>query len=136
MVLVKARVKLTGTRTDYSTDLALADSGARMSLVERLLAERIGVEYTRREIGFVSVSGHTVKALEAIVPEMEVEGETLKYEAIAVAEIPNVVKETLRKNGFDENVIVGILTLERANMVPNTATGKLEKVESFIFLDN
>jgi predicted aspartyl protease len=47
--------------------------------------------------------------------------------------MPNVVKETLKKNGLDENIIVGVLTLERANMVPDTTTGKLEKVESFIF---
>jgi len=33
-----------------------------------------------------------VKALEAIVPVLEVEGEVLKYEAVAVAEIPESVK--------------------------------------------
>jgi predicted aspartyl protease len=133
MVLVKARVRLLGTKATYSANTVLADSGARMSLVDRLLAERVGVQYTGREINFVSVSGHAVKASEAIVSELEVEGEVLRYEAVAVAEMPNVVKETLKKNGLDENIIVGVLTLERANMVPDTTTGKLEKVESFIF---
>ena len=132
MVLVKSRVRLLGTRADYSTDRALADSGARMSLVDRLLAERIGVQYTGREISFVSISGHSVKAMEAVVSELEVEGEALRYEAIAVSEIPGIVKETLKKNGLDENMVVGVLTLERANMIPDTTTGKLEKVESFI----
>jgi len=133
MVLVKARVRLLGTKATYSANTVLADNGARMSLVDRLLAERVGVQYTGREINFVSVSGHAVKASEAIVSELEVEGEVLRYEAVAVAEMPNVVKETLKKNGLDENIIVGVLTLERANMVPDTTTGKLEKVESFIF---
>jgi len=61
-----------------------------------------------------------------------VEGEVLKHEAVAVAEIPKNVKETLRKSELDDNMIVGILTLERANMVPDTTTGTLKKVESFI----
>ena len=110
MSAVKARVRLRGTKTGYSSDAVLADSGARMSLIDSSIAERIGVEYTGREINFVSISGHTVKALEAVVVELEVESEILKYEAIAV----------------------GVLTLERANMIPDTTTGKLKKVESFI----
>jgi len=133
MVLVRARVRLVGTKASYSANNVLADSGARMSLVDRLLAEHVGVQYTGREINFVSISGHTVKASEAIVSELEVEGEVLRYEAVAVAEMLNTVKETLEKNGLDENVVVGVLTLERANMIPDTTTGKLEKVESFIF---
>ena len=133
MILVRTRVRLVGTKASYSANTVLADSGARMSLVDRLLAEHVGVQYTGREINFVSISGHTVKASEAIVSELEVEGEVLRYEAVAVAEMLNTVKETLEKNGLDENVVVGVLTLERANMIPDTTTGKLEKVESFIF---
>lgn len=133
MVLVKARVRLLGSKADYTTDTVLADSGARMSLVDGLLAERIGVQYTGREINFVSISGHAVGGSEAIVSELEVEDEVLRYGAVAVAEMPNAVRETLRKNGLDENMVVGVLTLERANMIPDTKTGKLEKVESFIF---
>jgi len=129
MVLVKARVRLSGARESYSST-ALADTGARMTLIDRSLAERIGVQYTGRTINFVSVSGHVVEALEAVVPELEVEGEALRYEAVAVAEIPEKVKETLRKIGLDDCVIAGILTIERANMMPDTATGTLRRVES------
>jgi len=132
MSAVKARVRLRGTKTGYSSDAVLADSGARMSLIDSSIAERIGVEYTGREINFVSISGHTVKALEAVVVELEVESEILKYEAIAVAKMPKTIKETLRRNELDENMVVGVLTLERANMMPDTTTGKLKKVESFI----
>jgi hypothetical protein len=131
MVLVKARVRLSGARESYSST-ALADTGARMTLIDRSLAERIGIQYTGRTINFVSVSGHVVEALEAVVPELEVEGEALRYEAVAVAEIPEKVKETLRKIGLDDCVIVGILTIERANMIPDTTTGTLRRVESFI----
>ena len=131
MTLVKARVRLSGARGSYSST-ALADTSARMTLIDKSLAERVGVQYTGRVIDFVSVSGHVVRALEAVVPEFEIEGELLKYEAVAVAEIPERVKEVLRKSEIDENVMVGVLTIERANMVPDTATGTLRKVESFI----
>ena len=64
----------------------------------------------------------------------EVEGEVLKYEIVAVAEIPENVKRVLSQSGLDENVVVGLLTIERANMVPDTTTGTLRRVESFLFL--
>ncbi len=131
MVLVRAEVKLKGARSSYSSTV-LADSGARMSLIDKDLAERLGVRYTGREIDFVSISGHTVKGLEAIVPELEVEGEVLKYEPVAIAEIPKAVRKALSDSELDENVIVGVLTLERANLIPDTTTGRLRKVGSFI----
>jgi len=57
----------------------------------------------------------------------------LKYEPVAVAEIPKAVKEALRTSELDENLIIGILTLERANMITDTTKGTLRRVESFIF---
>jgi len=131
-MLVKAKVKLSGAKESYSSTV-LVDSGARMSLLDKQLAEKMGVEYTGREINFLSISGHTVKGLEAIVPKIEVEKEALKYEPVAVAEIPKAVKEALRTSELDENFIIGILTLERANMITDTTTGTLKSVESFIF---
>jgi hypothetical protein len=126
---MKAKVRLSGAKKSYSSTV-LTDTGARMTLVDKSLAERIGVQYTGRTINFVS--GQVVKALEALVSELEVEGEVLKYEAVAVAEIPEKVKEALRKSEIDENIIIGILTIERANMIPDTTTGILRRVESFI----
>jgi len=38
----------------------------------------------------------------------------------------------LRESGLDENVALGLLTLERASMVPDTAAGTLRRVEAFI----
>jgi len=129
---VKAEVKLLGSKESYSSTV-LVDSGARMSLLDKHLAQKMGVEYTGREINFLSISGHTVKGLEAIIPKIEVEGEVLKYEPVAVAEIPKAVKEALRTSELDENLIIGILTLERANMITDTTKGTLRRVESFIF---
>jgi hypothetical protein len=126
---MKAKVRLSGVKKSYSSTV-LTDTGARMTLVDKSLAERIGVQYTGKTINFVS--DQFVKALEALVSELEVEGEVLKYEAVAVAEIPEKVKEALRKSEIDENIIIGILTIERANMIPDTTTGILRRVESFI----
>lgn len=83
-----------------------------MTLIDKSLAERVGVQFTGRAINFASVSGHVVKTLEAVILELEIEGEALKYEAVAVAEIPESVREVLRKSEMDENVIVGLLTIE------------------------
>jgi predicted aspartyl protease len=131
VTVVKARISLRGSKDSYSS-IALVDTGARMTLVDRLLAERIGVVYTGRVLSLISISGHILKALEAVVPVLEVEGEVLKYEAIAVSDIPEDVKKVLKESNLDENIVIGLLTIERASMVPDTMTGTLRKVESFI----
>jgi len=132
MTVVKAAVRLLGLKSGYTTSNALVDTGARMTLVDRSLAEHIGVEYTGRKLGPISVSGHRIEALEALVPEFILDEEILKHEAVAVAEIPGEVRETLRRNGLDERIIVGLLTLERAGMRSNALTGRLERVEIFV----
>ena len=58
------------------------------------------LEVARNNYSFTPISGHMIKALEAMVSVMEVEGETLKYEVIAVAEVPNAVRKNLKKNGL------------------------------------
>jgi acid stress-induced BolA-like protein IbaG/YrbA len=131
VTVVKARISLRGSKDSYSS-IALVDTGARMTLVDRLLAERIGVVYTGRVLSLISISGHILKALEAVVPELEVEGEVLKYEAIAVSDIPEDVKKVLKESNLDENIVIDLLTIERASMVPDTTTGTLRKVESYI----
>lgn len=128
MTIVKARVSLHGFRDTYSC-IALVDTGARMTLIDNVLAERIGVEYTGRVLNLISISGQVLKALEAVVPMLRVEDEELKYEAVAVISIPEDVKRVLKQSGLDENIVVGLLTLERAGMVPDTVTGTLRKVE-------
>jgi len=39
-----------------------------------------------------------------------------------VTSIPEDVKRVLRQSGLDENIVIGLLTLERAGMVPDTLT--------------
>jgi predicted aspartyl protease len=128
VTIVKARVSLHGFRDTYSC-VTLVDTGARMTLIDNVLAERIGVEYTGRVLNLISISEQVLRALEAVVPMLGVEDEELKYEAVAVISIPEDVKRVLRQSGLDENIVIGLLTLERAGMVPDTVTGTLRKVE-------
>jgi predicted aspartyl protease len=126
--MVKARASLHGLREAYNC-VALVDTGARMTIIDSVLAERIGVEYTGRALNPISISGQVLRALEAVVPVLRVEDEELKYEAVAVISIPEDVKRVLRQSRPDENIVIGLLTLERAGMVPDTVTGSLRKVE-------
>jgi len=104
-----------------------------MSVLDRGLAEELGVNYTGRALSFISISGHRLRASEAAVLEFEVDGAPLRYEAVAVAVLPDAVRAALRPSGLDECLIVALLTLERANMVPDTTRGLLRRVEAFIF---
>ncbi|MEM3382232.1 MAG: hypothetical protein QXQ11_08770 [Candidatus Bathyarchaeia archaeon] len=42
------------------------------------------------------------------------------------------LKETFRKSEADKNIAIGILTIERVNMMRDTTTGTLRRVERFI----
>jgi hypothetical protein len=95
VTIVKARVSLHGFRDTYSC-VTLVDTGARMTLIDNVLAERIGVEYTGRVLNLISISEQVLRALEAVVPMLGVEDEELKYEAVAVISIPEDVKRVLR----------------------------------------
>lgn len=54
------------------------------------------------------------------------------FEVVAVVKLPNNVKEILKSNYLNENIITGLLTLERANLVSDTITSILRKTKAFI----
>ncbi len=130
-MLVKSKIILIGLNIKYEC-IALVDSGTRMSIVDKDLANKLGLEYTGRKFKIISFSEHEVEAMEAIVKEIILENVSLKYAVVAVTNIPSKVKNILKTHGVDENVIIGLLTLERANLIPDTATGKLKKAPAFI----
>jgi hypothetical protein len=39
----------------------------------------------------------------------------------------------LRKLDVDDSIIIGITTIELAGLIPDTATGRLRKIEAFLF---
>ncbi len=102
--LVKAEVTLIGNRGGSRSVIALVDTGAAVTVVDRALAEEVGgVTYTGRNRSLITASGHRV------------EGEVLDYERVLVLELSEGVKETLRNAGVSDSVIIGLTTIEAAS---------------------
>jgi predicted aspartyl protease len=111
----------------------LVDTGAAMTVIDRSLAENVGVTYTGRRRSLVSATGHKLEGEVAIVRELVVEDEVLDYEKVMVVELSGDLRKVLREIGVDDSVIIGLTTVELAGLMPDTATGRLKKVETFLF---
>ena len=132
MGIARTRVSLKGMRGSKDC-IALVNTGAAMSVIDRSLAENVGVTYTGRRRSLVSATGHKLEGEVAIVRELVVEDEVLDYEKVMVVELSGDVRKVLRELGVDNSVIVGLTTVELAGLMPDTATGRLKKVETFLF---
>jgi predicted aspartyl protease len=132
MGIVRTRVSLKGMRGSKDC-IALVGTGAAMSVIDRSLAENVGVTYTGRRRSLVSATGHKLEGEVAIVRELVVEDEVLDYEKVMVVELCGDVRKVLRELGVDDSVIIGLTTVELAGLMPDTATGRLKKVETFLF---
>jgi predicted aspartyl protease len=111
----------------------LVDTGAAMTVIDRSLAENVGVMCTGRRRSLVSATGHKLEGEVAIVRELVIEDEVLDYEEIMVVELSGGLRKVLREIGVDDSVIIGLTTVELAGLIPDTATGRLKKVEKFLF---
>jgi len=69
----------------------------------------------------------------AIVKELNIEGEVLDHEKVLAVKLAEEVKKTLRGLDVDDSIIVGITTIELAGFIPDTTTGRLRKIETFLF---
>jgi predicted aspartyl protease len=132
MGIVRTRVSLKGMRGSKDC-IALVGTGAAMTVIDRSLAENVGVTYTGRMRSLVSATGHKLEGEVAIVRELVVEDEVLDYEKVMVVELSGDVRKVLREMGVDDSVIIGLTTVELAGLMPDTATGRLKKVETFLF---
>jgi len=132
MGIVRTRVSLKGMRGSKDC-IALVGTGAAMTVIDRSLAENVGVTYTGRMRSLVSATGHKLEGEVAIVRELVVEDEVLDYEKVMVVELCGDVRKVLRELGVDDSVIIGLTTVELAGLMPDTATGRLKKVETFLF---
>lgn len=133
MAIVKSNVELRGSKSSEK-GVALVDTGAHMTVIDRHLAEALGVIYTGKERSLISATGHRLKGEVAVIRELIIEGETLDYEKVLVVELNEEVKRTLSNLGVHPSIIIGITTVELANLIPDTTTGRLRKIETFLFL--
>lgn len=132
MGVVRAKVVLRGSKGSKEC-VALVDTGAAMAVIDRKSAETIGVMYMGRKRSLTSATGHKLEGEIAIVRELVVEDEILDYEKLLSVNFSKEVKEVLRKLGVDDSIILGLTTIELAGFIPDTSTGKLKKVETFLF---
>lgn len=132
MGTVRARVVVTGSKGSRE-GTALVDTGAVMTVVDRDVADAVGVVYTGRRGALMSATGHRLEGEVAVVRELIVEGEVLDYEKVLAVRLNEEVKKALRSLDVDDSIIVGVTTIELAGFIPDTATGRLRKIEAFLF---
>ena len=132
MGTVRARVVVTGSKGSRE-GTALVDTGAVMTVVDRDVADAVGVVYTGRRRALISATGHRLEGEVAVVRELIVEGEVLDYEKVLAVRLDEEVKKVLRSLDVDDSIIVGVTTIELAGFIPDTATGRLRKIEAFLF---
>ena len=132
MGIVKAKVVVKGSKSSVECT-ALVDTGAAMTVIGREAADAIGVVYTGRRRSLMSATGHKLEGEVVIIKELNIEGEVLDYEKALAVEFNDEVKNVLRNLGVNESIIVGVATVELAGFIPDTATGKLKRVETFLF---
>lgn len=133
MTIVKARLRLEGSR-EHSEGVALVDTGASVTIVDKGEANKVGVIYVERTLTLTTASGHKMEGKLAVINKLIVEKEELPYAHLLILEIPEEVKEMLRSKQLSDWGIIGLTTLELLNLMPDTTTGKLKKTESFMLI--
>lgn len=126
MGFAKARFKVLGDKGSLE-GTGIVDTGSLMSVIDEDLADELGLKYTGRSMELTTLSGEEITSTEALISALEVEGERLVSERVAVCRLPNNVKEKLRAMGAHEQVIIGVITLEAAGFTVNPLKGRLEK---------
>jgi len=132
-VLVKASVSIAGYRGNVS-GVVLVDTGASVTLLNEDIANEIGVKYVGRRLKLIAADGREVVGELAIVNELVIEGEKLPEAHVAVLRFSREIKERLKAHGLADWCTVGLSTLEILGLVPNTTTGRVEKVGALLLI--
>jgi len=71
--IVKAKVVVKGSKSSIEC-IALVNTGAAMTVIDREVADAIGVMYTGRRRSLVSATGHKLEGEIVIIKELNIEG--------------------------------------------------------------
>jgi len=130
-MLVKARVVVQGYKAS-AEDYALVDTGSTVSMLDRSVAEKLGVEKTGRVIKLLVADGHEVEGELAIVKRLAIGGRDLPGAHVALIEFDIALKERLKSQGLSEWCIIGLATLEILGLSPNTSKGTVEETGALL----
>jgi len=128
LAIVKAKLRLEGLE-DHSEGIALVDTGASVTSVDREVANKVGITPVRRTVILTTASGHEMKGEGelAVISKLIIEGEELPYAHLLLVEIPEEVKEMLRSKQLSDWVIIGLTTLKLLNLAPVQQQENLRK---------
>jgi len=127
MAIVRARVVIRGTRGS-AEEVALVDTGSTYTLIDRELAQEIGVRSTSKKVKVIVADGHEIVGDLAVVEEIDVEGEVLPLAHLLVIDFPAGLAKRLEDLGLSKRAILGPLTLEALGLAPDTGVGRLKRV--------
>jgi len=133
LTVVRANIGLQGSK-EHLEGIALVDTGASVTIIDRDMAEKVGVTLVKRTLTLTTASGHKMEGELAVVDKLIIEGEELPYAHLLILKIPEEVKEMLRSKQLSDWGMIGLTTLELLNLMPDTTTGKLKKSESFMLI--
>lgn len=132
-MLVKARFRIVGFKS-FVEGVALVDTGATFTILDKSVADTIGVRYIGKKIRIAVADGHEIEGELAIVDKLAIEDEELPHVYVVVTELSDKVKEVLRRAGLCDYLIIGVTTLELLQLVPDPTTDKLQKNSSITHL--
>jgi predicted aspartyl protease len=128
---VKAKIMVVGSK-DRAEGVALVDTGASLTLLDRRVAEAVGVELIGRKVRVVVANGHELTGELAILKKLVVDSEELLYAYTAILEFPDNLREKLRELGLINWCILGLATLELLRLIPDITTGMLRKTTALL----
>jgi len=133
LTVVRANISLLGSK-EHLEGIALVDTGASVTIIDRDVADKVGITRVKRTLILTTASGHKMEGELAVVDKLIIEGEELPYAHLLILKIPEEVKEMLRSKQLSDWGMIGLTTLELLNLMPDTTTGKLKKSESFMLI--
>lgn len=131
MAIVKAKTIIQGSRGS-AEEVALVDTGSTYTLINRKLAQEIGVKFTGRRMKVIVADGHEIIGDLAIIDELIVEDELLPFAHVLVIDFPGELTKRLESLGLSKQIILGLLTIEALGLIPDTAIGRLKKVGALL----
>ncbi|RLE61184.1 MAG: hypothetical protein DRJ32_01675 [Thermoprotei archaeon] len=125
-MVVSARVVLRGNKGTVEL-LSFVDYTLAVSVIDRKLADKVGVEYTGKQY---KLKGE-LKGEIAIVKSMIIDEVPIHNIRVLVVEFSENSAKALKKLGYSGGIILGLNALEKAGLIPDILSGGLRRLRLF-----